>query len=433
MKKVKVFKGGSLFDGFSEKLIENAVVVMEDDKFTAVGKAGDVVVPQGENVEVQDVTGKVLLPGLIETHMHLNLDGGAENSAFASVKMNKMELLMRAVTRINAVYEMGYTTIRGGGDGWGWFEVALRDGINRGDVPGPRFQTAGHHITVYGGHGCFLPYNFGKYEPEEQAGMYADGPWGWRKAARLNIWNRVDNIKVVVSSGFMDGLASMDPTYAQASLEEVQAAVDEAHACNRLVIAHTNGPVANQICLDAGVDIMTHGGWMDERTASTMAERGIYWEPTNAVVWLMYKAATDTLPQEILDVVPNNFPKANLHRAVDNWNDKIAHYKDIVYNTGVKVLMGSDSGCPFLLHGKNSMELEANVFLGMKPVDALRGCTSLAAESLRMADKVGSVEVGKQADLVIVDGNPLEDVKILQYAENILAVYRDGKVVIDRR
>lgn len=433
MEKIKVFKGANLFDGKSDALIENAVVIMTDDKFTAVGKDGEVEIPAGENVEIIDVTGKTIMPGLIETHMHLNLEGTAENSAYPTVRMNKLEMLVRSLKKLDAAYKMGFTTVRGGGDGWGWFEVAIAEGIKRGDLEGPRFQTAGYHLTVYGGHGCFVPYNVGRLNPEEQAGMYCDGPVEWRKAVRTNVWNHVNNIKVVVSSGFLDGLESMDPCYTQTTLEELSAAVDEAHNVNRKVIAHTNGKRANTMCLDAGVDIMTHANWLDEETAVRMQKQGVVWEPTTAVVWNMYRAATDTLPDYLLQRAPNNMPKALMGRVIECWEDKVKNFKNVVYNSGVTVLMGSDAGCPWLFHDLCAMELESSVMLGLKPIDALKGCTSRAAESLRMDDKVGSVEVGKLADLVVVDGDPLADVSILQKAEKILLVYKDGKEVVDRR
>lgn len=434
MEQTKVFKGGNLFDGTGADLIKDAVVVMKGSKFSAVGKNGQVKIPEGKDVEVIDTTGKTMIPGLIDSHIHLNLDGTAGSSAaFPTVQMNKMEMLVRSIPKLQNTLKMGYTSIRGGGDGWGWFEVAMRDGLERGDIQGPRFQATGYHLTVSGGHGTFLPYHVGRHRLEEMAGMYADGADEWKKLARLNIWNRVDNLKVVASWGFMDGIKNMHATFAQATVEELKAAVREAHAVNKKVLSHANGHEAVKNSIEAGVDIISHGFFLtDVKLLEAMAEKGIFWEPTNAAARNMFWAATDTFPKSFTDRHQNNLPRGPIQIGIENWEYRLKNFKRMVSETGVKVLMGSDGGCSWIDHGLNALELEASVDAGFSPKDALISATKLSAESLGINNEVGSVEVGKYADLVVVEGDLLANISLLLQEDKIKMVYKNGELVIAR-
>ena len=361
MKQTKVIQGGRLIDGTGGAPLEDSVVVIEKGKFTAVGKRGEVKLPEGDQVEWIDAAGKTVLPGLIDTHIHCNLDGSVPNN-FGSgpMQMNKMDMLMRSIPKLQAAYKMGITTIREGGSGWGWFEVALREGLKRGDVWGPRFQATGYHLTVTGGHACFVPYNVGRLGIEEQGGMYCDGPDEWRKAARLNIWNGVDNLKLVLSR---DLISPGDITASQPTFDEVWAAADEARSRKVNIMAHVSGKEGLMKAIQAGVNVVVHGFYMDEECASLMAENGIYWEPTNAYCRNMYYCAKDQAPERFTKIFPNNIPDWARENSIRAWEDRAKHFEKLL-RTGVRVLMGSDGGCPHVIHGWNTMELEASVSIG---------------------------------------------------------------------
>jgi len=437
MSKIKVFKGGTLFDGTGNPLIENSVVVMEDDKFGAVGKVGEVQIPEGPNVEEIDTTGKFVMPGLIESHMHTSLDcSEGKHLASMALEMDSHELMMRNIKVLTDTYKMGYTTIRDGGSGWNWMEVALREGFKRGDVPGPRFLTTGYHLTVSGGHGNFLPPHLArKHRIMESAAMHVDGADEWRKAARINLWHGVDNLKVVAGRSYWTHAGHFEATTSQPTLDELKAVVEVAKTVGIPVMSHANGREAILKSIQAGVDIIVHGYFMDEELASMMAEKGMYWEPTNSIQYNVYRADYRQLPQRLLDRYPFD-PK--LHDPVADakelacWKNKSENFMKIVNKTGVKVLVGTDAGCPWVLHGLNAMEMETDVHLGMKPWDALIATTKTAAESMHLEDEIGSVEKGKCADLVVIDGNPLEDISILQEESKIKMVYHNGNLVIAR-
>ena len=437
MKEIKVLKGGRLFDGTGGEVIENSVVVIKNDRFCAIGGADGVEIPKGPNVEIIDTTGMTVLPGLIESHMHINLDcSEGKHLAVPALEMNSNELLMRSLRKLRDTYEMGFTTIRDGGSGWNWIECAIRDGFARGDVPGPRFLTSGYHLTVSGGHACFMPPHLGQFYPMEMGGYYVDGVEEWRKMARVNLWNGVDNIKVVASRCDWTMNDHFTPFTSQATLEEMRAAVEVAETVGIPVMSHACGKEAIMKSIEAGVNIIVHGDYMDEECAELMSKKGIYWDPTNTIVANVALAAYGRLPERIKRLHPECV--TNLHNPqVDNysvrcWEDKQKNFMRIVKNTGVKVLVGTDAGCPLMYHGMNAMEMETDVMLGLSPRDALIACTKIAAESMGLEKEIGTVEVGKCADLVVVDGDPFADIGILQEPSHIKKVYHNGTIVIER-
>jgi imidazolonepropionase-like amidohydrolase len=349
--------------------------------------------------------------------------------------MDRLELMMRSIPRLQRTLRNGFTTVRDGGSGWGWIECALRNAFERGDVEGPRYLATGYHLTVEGGHACFMPYHLAKKGIEEMAGMYCNGVEEWRKAARTNIWNGVDAIKVVASRAYMTADRHYDAITAQATVEEMYAAVEEARKVNIPVISHANGKEAIMNSIEAGVNIIVHGYLMDEECASLMAQKGIYWEPTNAESRNCYWSAYGLLPERLTreePYYPHMHDPEKSKGNIKNWEDKVKNFKKIIDNTGVRVLVGSDAGCPWVIHGLNAQEMEACVMIGMSTKQALLSCTRTAAESMGLYDLIGSVEVGKCADLVIVDGDPFEDITILQDEDKINVVLKDGKHVTSR-
>ncbi|MFY9446237.1 MAG: amidohydrolase family protein [Dethiobacteria bacterium] len=414
-----VIKGGTMIDGTGKPPVENAVVVVEDDKIAAVGRANEVKVPEGEKVKVIDASGKTVMPGLIDSHVHIYTDGEAGDE-FTSMflKNNPLSLTLRCIPRLKKTLEMGITSLKDGGCGWNWLEVALRDALNRGDIVGPRYFAAGYHLTVTGGHGYFLPPWLANIPIHpEQSTVHVDGPDQWRKMARMNIYNGTDFIKLVASRDVISpGIA----TAAQATLEELTAAAEEAHKMGKKVMIHAQGPVAIKNAIKAGADIIVHGFFMDEECAEMMVENNVILEGTNWYVRVIAEKGAGRVPDW------------QLEKAIQTWEFRKKNFK-MLMEKGVKMSFGSDAGCPFIRQGyDNFNELRMFVELGMTPMQALVAGTKTAAEAIGIEDKTGTLESGKFADILLIDGDPLKDISILGQEEKIKMVMKEGEIVVTR-
>jgi imidazolonepropionase-like amidohydrolase len=412
--KTKVIQGGMLLDGTGKPPIKDGVVIIEGNKITKVGKKGKVDLPQGGDVEFIDAGGKTIMPGMIDSHVHIYTDGETGEFTSLPINNNELALAMKSIPRLKRILEMGITSLRDGGSGWGWLEVALRDAINRGDIPGPRFFTTGYHLTVTGGHGHFLPPWLAKQK--EQCGMHCDGPDEWRKAARLNIYNGTDNVKVVASRDIISpGIA----TASQPTLEELTAAIEEAHKMGKRAIAHAQGHDAIEKVIKAGTDSVVHGFFMDEECADMMVKNNVFLESTNLYV------------KRVKDMGKGELPDWMIEKAIETWEDKKKNFK-MYLQKGIKISFGSDCGVPFLKQGDNAVELSVFVELGMSPMDAIVAATKTASEAIGIEDIVGTIEEGKLADIILVNGDPLQDISILSEEEKIKMVIKNGERVITR-
>jgi len=413
----KVIIRGTLIDGTGKPPIEDGVVIIEDKKIASVGKVTEVKIPKGDNVETIEADGKTIMPGLIDSHVHIYTDG--ETSEFTSMPINNnnLALAMKSIPRLKRTLEMGITSLRDGGSGWGWLEVALRDAINRGDIVGPRYFATGYHLSVTGGHGYFLPPWLANIPVHpEQSTIHCDGPDAWRRAARLNIYNGTDNVKCVASRDIISvGMA----TAPQATLEELTAAFEEAHKMGKRAIAHAQGPTAIKNAIKAGANSIVHGFFMDEECAEMMAKNNVYLESTNLYVRMIKDRGKGELPDWMVD-------KAN-----ETWEDKKKNFK-MYMDKGVKISFGSDSGVPFIRQGDNAGELKMFVELGMSTMQAIVAATKTAAEAIGIENKTGTLERGKSADVILVDGDPLQDISLLSTEDKIKMVMKEGEIVITR-
>jgi imidazolonepropionase-like amidohydrolase len=278
-----------------------------------------------------------------------------------------------------------------------------------------RILATGYHLTATGGHAYFLP----PWTDETNCvGMRCDGEDSFRKAARLQLAYGADSVKVTSGRGLEE---ADDPRTPELTVDEMRAVVEEAHKRGKLVIAHAMGPQPIKNALTAGVDSIVHGFWLDEECAGMMAEKGVFWEPTIRYPW---RIAEDAGKAGTPDFYVKNCAGAAeaLQKNFLRW-----------VKAGVRISLGSDAGgVPLFYHGQNAEELEYMVRLGMKPLDAILAATRHSAECLRIHDRVGSLEPGKEADLIVVDGNPLDDVGILARKERIRGVLRGGRKVVWR-
>jgi imidazolonepropionase-like amidohydrolase len=417
----KIIRNGTLIDGTGRNPVNNAVVVIQGSKIVNIGRNGELKIPKGEKVEIIEADGKTVIPGLIDSHLHMNVLGQSTDFYSLPIYNNSLDILTRAIPALKRTLEMGITTIRDGGSGWDWMEVALKNAINRGDIIGPRYLTTGYHLTVTGGHGYFLPPWLGKLTVKEQSGMCCDGPEEWRRVARLNLANGTDNVKLVASRGFLSAGLRGDalPTAAQATLEEMKAAVDEAHKMGKKAFAHANGPEAIKKAVKAGVDSIVHGFYINEECAELMVEKNVILEPTTLVI----KQIVDHGKGEMLDSMVT---KANAY-----WEIKKKEFK-MILQKGVAISFSSDTGCPYMYHGENAKELAMCVELGMSPMEAIVSATKTASYAIGMEDEIGTIEKGKLADIIIVNGDPLQNISILCEENKIEVVMKDGKIVKTR-
>jgi len=416
---MKVIKGGRLIDGSGRSPVEKSVVVVEGSKIGAVGKAGEITVPEGGDVEIINAEGKTVMPGLIDSHVHIYTNGESREFRSLPIYDSILSRAMKCIPRLKRTLEMGITTLRDGGSGWGWLEVALRDAINRGDIDGPRYFTAGYHLTVTGGHGYFFP----PWLPNisEQSSVHCDGPDEWRKAARLQIYNGVDHVKLVASRGFLSsGMGgAAPPRTGQASVEELKAAVEEAHKMGKTVSAHANGHQSIMNAIEAGVDSIVHGFWMDEECAEMMVQKNVFLEPTTLTIC------------QLRDFGVGEMPDTMVQAATEYWNVKEKEFK-MILEKGVKISFSSDMGCPYLYHGENARELASCVELGMTPMEAIISATKTAAHAIGLEDQIGTIETGKIGDIILVDGDPLKDMNILHMEGKIIMVMKEGKIITTR-
>jgi imidazolonepropionase-like amidohydrolase len=328
---------------------------------------------------------------------------------------------MKAIPCLKNTLEMGFTTLRDGGSGYSWFEVSLREAIKRKDIIGPRYIATGYHLTVSGGHGYFLPPWLGKYAPPEQTGMHCDGPEEWRKAARMNLYNGTDCVKLVASRGFLEAglLGDAPPTGAPATIEEMKAAVEEGHKMGKKVFVHAHGHEAIINSILAGADSIVHGWYIDEECAEMMVKKNVVLEPTTLCIRLLR------------DHVKAEMPAVIAERISKYWERKEKEF-EMLKKVGVTISMASDMGCPYLYHGENARELETMVNLGMSPMQAILSATKIAAKTIGIGDAVGTIEKGKIADIILVEGDPLQNIDILQEKDRIKMVMKDGEIIIAR-
>jgi len=402
---VVAVKAALLIDGTGTAPKKNAVVVVEDGKIVSVGTS----VPAGATV--LDLGGRTLLPGFIDCHVHLagRVIGEGENWDDAAVRDLPQADAIRGVRNAKATLEAGFTTVRNVGAS-DFTDIALRDMIRAGIVPGPRMLAAGNALGITGGHCDSNGYRPGILEGDPENGI-ADGADEIVKAVRYQVKHGADVIKTcatggVLSEGDAVGVQQYDD-------EELKILVREAHLTGRKVAAHAHGADGIKAALRAGVDSIEHGSMTDDEAIALFKSKGAFLVPTLMAHEAVAKLAASGVlkgqrAEKALFIGP--VAEANIKKAIAS---------------GVKIALGTDSGV--FPHGRNAHEFELMVGLGMKPMDAIVAGTRNASELLGLDKVLGTVEAGKVADLVAVDGNPLDDVKRLTAPAFVM---HEGTVVV---
>jgi imidazolonepropionase-like amidohydrolase len=397
MMKSVAIRSVRIIDG-TGRTIERATVLVRGAVITAVGSDQDLSIPRGATKI--DGRGLTLLPGLIDCHVHLCL--GAEPDVVEAIAKEPPALtLLKSSQAARQTLEAGFTTVRDVGSR-DHSIFTLQRAIDTGLVPGPRIVGAGLAICMIGGHARFI-------------GQEVEGPEQVRSAVRAQIAAGATVIKVVASGGVLTPGTS--PDQAQMTVEELQAAVDEAQGARMKVAAHAHGASGMKNAVRAGVHSIEHATLMDEEAAAMMKQQGVFMVPTLSAL------ATTAACRRGCGI-----PQSALDKAKSMTKRHQASFKNAMRD-GIHIAMGTDAGTPFNFHGENAQELERMVAFGMTPMQAILASTSAAARLIGIQDQVGTIEKGKLADLLLFEGNPLRRIDLLRDRNRIIGVMQAGKFV----
>jgi len=403
-----VLKAARLIDGTGAPAITNAVVIVTDNKITAVGDAASVRVPAG--AKVIDLGNVTLLPGFIDAHTHLigRVLGDPEGD-MATVKDYESFGAILGVLHARDTLMAGFTSVRNVGASGRFDDMALRKAINEGWTIGPRMETAGHAIGITGGHCDENGFRPGVAEQTPLDGV-ADGPEQIRLAVRQQIKYGADVIKTFATGGVLSEGDAVGAT--QYSYEELKALVDEANKLDRKVAAHAHGTEGIKLAVRAGVSSIEHGSFLDEEGARMMKERGTFLVPTLMASEGVERAAKTGVLKGL------RAEKALAAAAAARHATKIA------MANGVEIALGTDAGV--IPHGTNAREF----FLlmewgGLTNMQAIQAGTLNGARLLGWDKNLGSLTTGKWADIVAVSGDPLKDIHAM---EKVVFVMKNGAV-----
>jgi imidazolonepropionase-like amidohydrolase len=398
--KVTAIKAARMIDVRTGAVVQQPVIIVEAGRIKAAG--ANLAVPAG--AEVIDLGGMTLLPGFIDAHTHLTFN--PEDLGYSSVAISVPRSALSGAKNARLTLEAGFTTVRNvGADGYS--DIALRDAINAGDVPGPHIIASGPALGITGGH-CDDTLHAPEYHVV--GGGVADGISAVMQKTREVIKYGADVIKICATGGVLS--FRDDPRASQYTLEEMKTIVAEAHRLGRKVAAHAHGGDGIKLAVLAGVDSIEHGTYIDDEAIRLMKERHTYLVPTLYLGdWLLDNAEKIRLPKPLLEKAKVVVPEArkNIARA---------------FRQGVPVAFGTDAAV--YPHGLNGHEFAVYVKLGMTPLQAIQTATLNGSQLLGWDDRIGTLEAGKFADIVAVQGDPLADITEL---ERVRWVMKDGRVV----
>jgi imidazolonepropionase-like amidohydrolase len=398
----------TLIDGTGRAPVQHATVVIEDERIASVGSKADVP----RDAEVIDAGGRTVMPGLIDSHVHLyGWPASMQENALIPSTLRSFMAARNALETLNA----GITSVRDASGTPLGFKLAIQQGL----IPGPRMKISVSALSQTGGHGDGTMPSGARSrilgEPSfERPETVVDGPNEIRKAVRLLLRAGADFIKLHSTGGVMS--PSDEPGHTQFTPEEIAVMVEEAAAHGKTCMAHAQGTPGIRNAVLAGVESIEHGIWLDDEVIEEMKRRGTFLVPTLvAPMWVLRRSEQNpgsVLPQSVRktrEVIEDH--RTSFTRALE---------------AGVHIAMGTDSGVG--PHGTNVEELERMVAGGMTPMQAIVASTKTASECVHMASDVGTLEPGKYADLLVVDGDPLSNIKVIQDKNCLVLIMQGGKV-----
>jgi imidazolonepropionase-like amidohydrolase len=395
-----VLVGRRLIDGTGCPPIENPAILIQGSKIIAVGREEDIKIPQTDDVKRLNYSDKTLLPGLIDSHVHLCMS--ADDNPLARLYEDSDDMLvLRAANNAKIALKSGITTMRDCG-GRNKMTFSIKEAIKKGIIKGPRLLLSGRPLTITGGHCFFLNGE-------------ADGIDGVRKSARQLIKEGADFLKIMASGGGMT--PSTIPKLPYYTVEELIVAADEAHRLGRKIAAHCHSTKSIKDSLEAGIDTIEHASFLSpdgqRRFEPSIAEKivasGTYVCPTLSAG-----------RRPIHPVNQTDEYKLGLQADMRDSNFSLMH------QMGVKLIAGTDAGVVYTTFDNYPLCLELAIAGGMTNMQAIQSGTSLAAEALDIANIVGTIQSGKEADIIAVDGNPLEDISSLW---NMAMVMKAGELI----
>ena len=398
---------GNAFTGTSDRLQKNVTLIIEDNKIKAV-KKGFVAGEKGDTVV--DLKNATVMPGLMDMHVHLSSQHGGPQTYLERFSLNEADYALRAANYAAITLQSGFTTVRNLGDSYNE-TIALRNAISKGYAEGPRIYTVGKSIATTGGHAD--PSNGMAHLLRPDVGPkqgVVNGETEAREAVRTRYQDGADLIKITATGGVLSVAKSgQNPQF---MTDELEAIVDTAKDYGMTVAVHAHGKEGMKRAISAGVDSIEHGTYMDDEIRELMKANGTYYVPTIlAGKFVADKAKIDGFFPELVR------PKAAAIGPLIQETFKKAH------KAGVKIAFGTDSGVS--AHGDNAQEFSLMVEAGMAPADALLSATKNSAELLGIGDILGTLEPGKLADIVAVEGNPLDNIALM---ESVSFVMKDGVI-----
>lgn len=401
-----IIHAGRFIDGKNDEPRGKTSIVIDEGRITRI--VDGFIEPQAGD-KVISLADETVMPGLMDMHTHLQSQH-SKDSYTERFFMDQADYALRSTMYARKTLMAGFTTVRDLGDN-GVNSIALRKAINEGWVPGPRIFTSGKSLATTGGHAD--PTNALRGDYRRDAGPLEgviNGPDDARKAVRQRYKDGADLIKLTATGGVLSLAANgQNPQFTE---EELKAVVETAHDYGMIVAVHAHGTEGMKRAVLAGVDSIEHGTFMTDEIMTLMKERGTYWVPTNmAGEWVAEKSKE-----------AGYFPEVVRGKAAAIGPVMAATFKK-GHAAGVKIAFGTDSGVS--PHGENAREFELMVTGGMPPMKAIQSATLVAAQLLKIDDKLGTIEEKKIADIVAVEGNPLDDIKLMT---KMAFIMKDGVV-----
>ena len=397
-------RAGRLVDPDSGTVLSDQIILIRDSKIEKVGKG--LAIPA--NAMVIDLSNMTVLPGLIDCHTHL-ADGVHDPEPVNRARKSAAQLALESVPNARAMLESGFTTVRDVGAYRALTDIALRDAINRGDIPGPRMFVAGAYVTITGGAGAMTGLAPDVTLPWDLHYGEANGPWEVRKVVRQLAHDGADHIKILSSGAVLTH--SSNPNSQEFTPEELQAAVDEASHFGLRVEAHAHSPAGIKNAIRAGVASVEHATLVDDEGIALAKQHGTYLDmDIYDEECIQEQGRAGSISKDFLE------HDAQLgQRQRDNFRKAVA--------AGAKMAFGTDAGvCEYGTSGK---QFAFMVKYGMTPIQAIQAATSNAADLLGHANEIGSITPNKYADIIAVSGDPLTDIRLL---EDVKFVMKAGKI-----